>query len=169
MMSNSGASLSQPIVIPSYHLISFHLLSRLQDWLQVYNKHSTSGQYMNLNHETVQQDSMDTTQERSYYFHHKYIKSISLAVLALSTFWWWYHSFWSGSFLADDENFIKRQPDRSLTYLHQTEVLKTRCKTSECVISAKKKVADRLKAKSTSYVINRNYQTREKQTYLDER
>ena len=168
MMSNSGASLSQPIVIPFYHLISFHLLSRLQDWLQVYNKYSTSSQYMNT-YETMQQDSMDTTQQRSYYFHHQYIKSISLAVLALSTFWWWYHSFWSGSFLADDENFIKHQPDRSLTYLHQTVVLKTRCKTSECVVSAKKKVVDQLKTKSTSYVINRNYQTREKLTYLDER
>ena len=116
MMSSSGASLHQPIVIPSYHLISFYLISRLQDRLQAYNKYSTQSKRMTLSHEIMKHDAMDATQKHSYYFHHQYIKSISLAVLALFTFWWWYHSFWSGSFLADDENFIKNQPDRSLTY-----------------------------------------------------
>ena len=169
MMSNSGASLSQPIVIPFYHLISFHLLSRLQDWLQVYNKYSTSSQYMNT-YETMQQDSMDTTQQRSYYFHHQYIKSISLAVLALSTFWWWYHSFWLGSFFVDG-NGVQHQPEYSFSYyrIHQTQVLETRCKTSESVISAKKKVTYLSKARSTSCVINRKYQKCEKLMYLDER
>ena len=120
-------------------------------------------------HETMKQDAMDATQQHSYYFHHQCIKSISLAVLALFTFWWWYHSFWLGRFLADGNNPIKHHLDHSITNSHKVEVLENRCKTSESVESAKKKITYQSNAKSTSCVIHRNCQEREKQMYLDER
>ena len=160
-------------MIQPYHLLSFHLISRLPDMVQCYyrfgttqNKHITSS----LQHKTMKKDAIDATQH--HYFHHQYIKSISLAVLALFTFWWWYHSFWLGGFLVDANN-IQHQLQFPYSY-HQrlpqkTEALKTRCKTSESVISAKKKVTYLSKARSTSCVISRKYQRREKLMYLDER
>ena len=170
MVSSSGASLHQSIVIQPYHLLSFHLISRLPDMVQCYfrfcttqNKHITS---------SLQQKTMKKDATQHHYFHHQYIKSISLAVLALFTFWWWYHSFWLGGFLADANN-IQHQRD-SFSY-HQrlsqkTDALKTRCKNSESEISAKKKVTFLSKAQSTScVVIYRKYQKREKLMYLDER
>jgi hypothetical protein len=120
---------------------------------------------MNLLSKVPKKDP-SATPHHSNYFHH-YIKSISLAVLALFTFWWWYHSIWLCGFVMDINNTKHLYPPFSNHRSRQKHTL-TKCETSECVISAMKNVTYLSNTRST-FVLPKKYQKHEKLMYLIER
>ena len=168
-MLRSGASaIRHSNMIKPYQLFSLELISYLENrarWYITSGETQCNSRPMNLLSKIMKQDNT-ATPHHSNYSHH-YIKSISLAVLALFTFWWWYHSIWLCGFVVDTTNTKHLYPPFPNPKSRQKHTL-TRCETCECVISAMKNVTDLSNARST-FVIPKKYQRHEKLMYLIER
>ena len=168
-MSISGAAaIGQSSMIKPNQLLYLQLISYLENrarWYIDSGETQLNSSPLNLLSKDTKKDPT-ATPHHSNYSHH-YIKSISLAVLALFTFWWWYHSIWLCGFVMDIINTKHLYPPFPNHRSRQKHTL-TRCETSECVISAMKNVTYLSNARST-FVLPKKYQRHEKLMYLIER
>ena len=169
MMSRSGAvAIGRSSMIKPYQLLTLELISYLENrarWYIDSGETQCKPSPMNPISEIMKQDKTATPRHINYIPH--YTKSISLAVFALFTFWWWYHSMWLCGFVMDIYNTNHLYP-RFPNYQPRQKHIVTRCETSKCVISAMKKVTYLSNVRST-FTLPKKYRRQEKLMYLIER
>ena len=173
-MASSGAAASsiQPIVITANHILSSNLWPIVRE-LQSHSWYSTFFKTQGLSKTMISSQSYiekheERESKRSRHHFHPCIKSISLAVLVLFSFWWWYDSIWLCGLFVGNMAFISNSYYRGTNCgLGQKHKLKM-CAASECVIITKKNVTNPLHTKRVD-VIENLYQPSENWTYLNER
>jgi len=173
-MASSGAAASsiQPIVITPNHILSSNLWPIVKE-LQSHSWYTTFFKTQGLSKTMISsQSDIEKHEEReskhSRHHLHPYIKSISLAVLVLFSFWWWYNSIWLCGLFVGNMAYISNSYYRGTKYgLGQKNKLKI-CAASECVIITKKNFTNPLSTRGVD-VIKNLYQPSENWTYLNER
>ena len=173
-MASSGAAASpiQPIVVRQNHILSSSLWPIVEElksdsWYTTFLKTQGLSKTMILSKSNIEKHEERERKHSRHHFH-PYIKSISLAVLVLFSFWWWYNSIWFCGLFVGDMAYISNSYYRGTNYgLDQKNKLKM-CAASESVIISKKSVTNPLSTRGVD-VIENLYQPSETWTYLTER
>ena len=173
-MASSGAAASpiQPIVVRQNHILSSSLWPIVEElksdsWYTTFLKTQGLSKTMILSKSNIEKHEERERKHSRHHFH-PYIKSISLAVLVLFSFWWWYISIWHcGLFVGNVaciSNSHHRVTNHGLGQKHKLEM----CATSECVIITKTNVTNPSSTRGVN-VIENMYQPSETWTHLNKR
>ena len=173
-MASSGAAASpiQPIVVRQNHILSSSLWPIVEE-LKSYSWCTTFLKTQGLSKTMIPSKSNcekheERERKHSRHHFHPYIKSISLAVLVLVSFWWWYNSIWLCGIFVGNMAYISyshhRVANHGLGQKHKAKM----CATSECVIINKKNVTNPSSTKGVN-IIENLYQPSETWTHLNER